>query len=115
MPVFNRGDIVRVCLNPTEGKELEGDFRPCIVLSPKPFNKLGMTLIAPITQGGNFARVQGFTVTLMGTGTETQGIILLSGVRMVDLNARKTKKVEQAPCDIVDESLAILSAILEQE
>jgi mRNA interferase ChpB len=113
VPVFNRGDIVRVCLNPTVGNELQGDFRPCLVLSPKSFNKLGMTLIAPITQGGDFARVKGFTATLMGLGTETQGVVLINGMRMVDLVARKAKKVEAAPEELVDEVLAILSAIIE--
>lgn len=113
MAVFNRGDIVRACLNPTGGNEIQGDMRPCLVLSPKAFNKLGLTLIAPITQGGNFARFQGFSVSLMGTGTETQGVILVNGVRSVDLKARKAKKVESLPSEVVDEALAILSAILE--
>ncbi|MEE9425239.1 MAG: type II toxin-antitoxin system ChpB family toxin [Methylococcales bacterium] len=111
--VFARGDIVRVCLNPTAGRETKGDFRPCLVLSPKEFNRLGMTLIAPITQGGNYARVEGFTVTLMGTGTDTQGVLLISGIRMVDLVARKASKIESAPSGIVDEALAILTTIID--
>lgn len=113
MAIFDRGDIVRACLNPTLGNEMQGDFRPCLVLSPKAFNKLGLTLIAPITQGGNFARFQGFSVSLMGTGTETQGVILVNGVRSVDLKARKAKKIESLDSEIVDEALAILSAILD--
>ena len=115
MAIFNKGDIVRVCLNPVQGKELKGDFRPCLVLSPKAFNRLGVTLIAPISQGADFARFQGFTVNLMGCGSETQGVVLLSGIRMVDLKARKAKKIEQAPNEIIEESLAILNAILETE
>jgi len=113
MAIFERGDIVRACLNPTSGNELQGDMRPCLILSPKAFNKLGLTLIAPITQGGNFARFQGFSVSLMGTGTETQGVVLVNGVRSVDLKARKAKKIESVPSDIVEEALAILSAILD--
>jgi mRNA interferase ChpB len=113
MAVFERGDIVRACLNPTTGNELQGEMRPCLVLSPKAFNRLGLTLIAPITQGGNFARFQGFAVSLMGSGTETQGVILVNGVRSVDLKARKAKKIEAVTSDIVDEALAILNAILE--
>lgn len=113
MPVFNRGDIVRACLNPTSGHEIQGDMRPCLVLSPKPFNQLGLTLIAPITQGGNHDRFQGFAVSLMGTGTQTQGVILSSSIRSVDLNARHAKKIETAPSYVVDEVLAIISAILE--
>ena len=112
MAIFERGDIVSACLNPTAGNKLQGDMRPCLVLSPKAFNRLGLTLIAPITQGGNVARFQGFSVSLMGTGTETQGVILVSGVRSVDLKARKARKIESVPSDIVDEALVILNAIM---
>lgn len=113
MPVFDRGDIVRVCLNPTSGSELQGDMRPCLVVSTKQFNKLGLTFIVPITQGGNYARFNGFAVTLMGTGTQTQGVILANGIRSVDLSARSAKKIEKAPKVITEEVLAILGAILE--
>ena len=113
--IFDRGDIVRVCLNPTAGKEIKGDYRPCLVLSPKAFNHLGITLIAPITQGGNYARIEGFTVTLMGSGIDTQGVVLISGIRMADLVARKATKVETAPTVIVDEVLAILATLVESE
>ena len=111
--VFDRGDIVRVCLNPTAGREIKGEYRPCLVLSPKAFNRLGITLIAPITQGSNYARVEGFTVILMGSGTDTQGVVLISGIRMADLTARKATKVENAPPEIVDEVLAILATIID--
>ncbi len=113
MAVFERGDIVRACLNPTAGNEIQGDMRPCLVLSTKQFNKLGLTLIAPITQGGNYARFEGFAVTLMGSGTDTQGVVLANGIRSVDLVARKAVKVEKAPAEIVSEVLAIVAAILE--
>lgn len=113
MAVFDKGDIVRVCLNPTEGKETQGDFRPCLVISPKAFNKLGLTLIAPITQGGNFARTEGFAVPLIGSGTETQGVVLVNGIKSLDLVARKAVKIEKVPQMIIDEVAAILMAIIE--
>ena len=113
MAVFNRGDIVMVRLNPAERHEQQGDDRPCLVLSAKKFNRLGVTLVAPITQGGNFARHQGFAVPLMGTGTGTQGVVLVNGVRMLDLAARQARKVEAAPEQLVDEVLAVLGAIIE--
>jgi mRNA interferase ChpB len=109
---FDAGDIVRVCLNPTSGREVQGDFRPCLVLSPAKFNRLGTTLVAPITQGGNYARFEGFTVSLMGTGTQTQGVVLINAVKSLDLTARKAVKVETAPSYIVDEGVAILTSIL---
>lgn len=110
--IFERGDIVRVCLNPTAGREITGDYRPCLVLSPKKFNRLGLTCVAPITQGGNFSRFQGFTVTLMGAGTDTQGVILLNAIKMLDLKARQASYLETAPEMIIDEALAIVETIL---
>lgn len=111
--VFDRGDIVRVCLNPTMGKEQQGEMRPCLVLSTKAFNQLGLTLVAPITQGGGYARFNGFAVPLMGTGTETQGVVLANGLRTLDLAARGAKKVESVPKAVAGEVLAIVQAILE--
>jgi mRNA interferase ChpB len=111
--VFERGDIVRVCLNPTEGKELQGDYRPALVVSPRVFNVLGLTMIAPITQGGNFSRYGGFAVTLMGSGTDTQGVVLANMVRSVDLQSRGAKFVEKAPSSLVDEVLARIASIFE--
>ena len=63
MAIFDRGDIVLVSLDPSIGNEQQG-FRPALVLSDRTFNQLGDVLVAPITQGGNFARFAGFAVTL---------------------------------------------------
>jgi len=109
--VFERGDIIRICLNPTSGNETRGDFRPCIVLSTKAFNVLGLAMVAPITQGGNFARFHGFSVPLLGI--ETQGVVLVNGVRSVDLMARQAKFIERADSVVVYECLAKIAAIFE--
>lgn len=109
--IFDRGDIVRVCLNPTAGTETQGDFRPCIVLSPKAFNSLGLAMVAPITQGGNFARNQGFAIPL--SGMQTQGVVLVNGIKSLDLSARQAKYIETANQVIIDDCLARLHAILE--
>ena len=65
MAVFDRGDIVNVPLDPALGHEQRGT-RPGLVLTTKEFNKLGDVLVAPITQGGDFARYAGFAVSLTG-------------------------------------------------
>ncbi len=110
---YERGDIVKVSLNPISGRELQGDFRPCLVLSTSEFNQLGTVLIAPITQGGNLSRVKGFTVSLSGCGIDTQGVVLINSIRTLDLEARKAKIVESVPDYIVDDVLAHLITILE--
>ncbi len=113
MARYERGDVVRVNLNPTVGREIQGDVHPALVLSPAAMNALGTAIIAPITQGGDFSRYAGFAVSLTGTGMDTQGVALVNMIRTVDLDARKAKKVERAPQYVVDDALARLQAIFE--
>lgn len=110
---FDRGDIVRVNLNPAIGHEQQGDFRPALVLSPAAFNSMGVALVTPITQGGNFARFAGFAVPLSGSGTETQGVALVNMIRTLDLEARGARKIERAPIEVINDALARLQTILD--
>lgn len=111
--VFDRGDIVRVSLNPVVGHELTGDARPALVLTTRAFNALGDVLVAPITQGGDFSRYAGFAVSLTGSGCKTQGVALVNKIRMLDLQARGARRVERAPREVIDDALARLQALLE--
>lgn len=111
MAVFDRGDIVSVPLDPALGHQQRGT-RPGLVLTTKAFNKLGDVLVAPITQGGDFARYAGFAVTLTGTGCKTQGVALVNKIRMLDLAARKARRIERAPQEVIDDALARLEALL---
>lgn len=112
MPVFDRGDIVHVQLDPSLGRKQKG-AHPALVLSPKQFNKLGDVLVAPITQGGEFSRYAGFAVSLSGTGCKTQGVALVNKIRMLDLAARGATKVGQVPKVIVEDALMRLATVLE--
>jgi mRNA interferase ChpB len=113
MAVFDRGDIVVVNLEPVVGREMQGERRPALVLTTKEFNALGDVLIAPITQGGDHARFAGFAISLMNTGCKTQGVALVNKCRMMDLAARKAKKIEHVPQEVVDEALRRLLALFE--
>ena len=112
MAVFERGDIVSVPLDPVVGHEQRGT-RPALVLTTRAFNQLGDVLVAPITQGGDYARYAGFAVTLTGTGCKTQGVALMNKIRMLDLAARKARKVERVPQVVIDDALARLMALLD--
>ena len=109
---MDRGDIFHVNLDPIEGREQAG-ARYVLVVSTKSFNALGTPLICPITQGGNFARHAGFAVSLSGAGTMTQGVILCNQPRVLDLQTRKARFIENAPDFIMDEVLSKLSTIIE--
>jgi mRNA interferase ChpB len=108
---IKQGDIVLIALDPTAGTELRGT-RPVLVLSNSEFNRSGRALIAPITQGGNIQRVEGWAVTLMGTGTVTQGVIVVSHCRVIDLAARGAKLIDAVPAAVVEEVLAKLQAMV---
>lgn len=110
---FERGDIVVVNLNPVADREQQGDKRPVLVLSSAAFNALGVVLVAPITQGGDFARFAGFAVPLSGSGSLTQGVALVNQVRMLDLEARMAKKIESVADVVIQDALGRLQAILE--
>jgi mRNA interferase ChpB len=112
MAVFDRGDVVSVPLEPAMGHEQRGT-RPALVLTGKDFNRLGDVLVAPITQGGDYARYAGFAATLTGTGCKTQGVALVNKVRMLDLSARKARKVERVPQEVIDDAIARLVGLLD--
>lgn len=109
---MERGDIWHVDLDPTKGRE-QAKPRYVIVLTPREFNRLGTPIVAPITIGGNFARMQGFTVSLSGAGTIATGVVLCHQIRALDLKARNGKFSEKAPDVIVDDVLAKVAALFE--
>ena len=107
---MNRGDIYLVSLDPTSGHEQKGT-RPVLVVSPGPFNKLTKApIVVPVTTGGNFARVAGFTVDLVGT--KTVGVARCDQPSVLDLVARKAKKIESVSADVMDEVLAKLATLI---
>jgi mRNA interferase ChpB len=112
MRIPGRGEIWHVNLNPVAGKEQRG-LRPVRVVSDKEFNRSGLMLICPVTQGGSQARFAGFAVSLMNTGTETQGVVMCNQPRTIDYAARAARFVEGVPDYVIDDVLARLQTLLE--
>jgi mRNA-degrading endonuclease toxin of MazEF toxin-antitoxin module len=111
---MRRGDIYIVSLDPTKGHEQSGSRRVLIVSSDE-FNRVtGLPVVVPITQGGNFSRVQGYTVSLMGLPISTQGVVLCSQPRVLDLKSRNGRFLnERLPDAILDDVLARLATLFE--
>ena len=82
-----------------------------LILSNDIFNRSELALVAPITQG-IFHRDGGFTTTLMGAGTDTVGVVVVSAAKILDLRARKASFKERCPEFVLDEVLAKFEAIL---
>lgn len=110
--MLNQGDIVLLSLDPTLGTEIKGGW-PALVLSNAETNRQGRALVAPITQGASLERVRGWTITLMGSGTVTQGVVIINQARFVDFAARGAKYIESAPQAVMDEALSRLQAALD--
>jgi mRNA interferase ChpB len=99
-----RGDIYIVSLDPTFGREQQGQ-RPVLVISPDHFNAVTkLPIILPITSGGDFARRIGFAVPI--TGIQTTGVVRCDQPRVVDLTARGGRKVDTLPDEILEDVLA---------
>lgn len=110
---MNRGDIFIVSLAPPKGHEQQ-EKRPVLIVSPSAFNSaLGIPVVLPITNGGNFAKVRGFAVPLTGHGLITTGIIRCDQPRALDIAARHGHYAETVPASIMDEVLARLATIFE--
>lgn len=108
----DRGDILHIDLGPTKGREQRGR-RSVLVLSPMEFNRFGLILVCPVTQGGEFAREHGFAVSLSAAGTTTQGVVLCHQVRTLDYKERSGRLVEALPEEVVEEVLARVRTLLD--
>ena len=110
---MERGDIYLVSLDPTSGHE-QKRTRPVMVVSPGAFNRLTNTpVVLPITGGGAFARMAGFAVSLSGSGLKTTGVVRCDQPRALEFGARRARRLERAPPEIVEEVLARLAPLFE--
>ncbi len=72
-------------------------------------------MICPIPQGAATAdRTCGTVVTLMGSGTDTQGAVHCHQLKSLDWRARNVRLRETVPQTIIDEVSARLEAVLFQ-
>jgi mRNA-degrading endonuclease toxin of MazEF toxin-antitoxin module len=99
-------------LDPARGREQRGK-RLVLVLSVSEFNRFGLILACPITQGGEFAREHGFAVSLSGAGTGTQGVVLCHQARTLDYKERASQWTETLPEELVEEVLARVRTLLD--
>jgi mRNA interferase MazF len=106
--VPDRGDVVWLEFDPQAGHEQAG-HRPALVLSPCAYNRRsGLMLCCPIT-----SRVKGypFEVTLAGK-RGISGVVLADQVKSLDWRARRARKKDAAPPEVVQEALGKLHALL---
>ena len=103
---IQRGEILRINLNPTSGREQSGNARPCLVLSHTKFNatRKGIVVVTPIT---STIKPQIKTMIPIPDQFTIHGSVVVEQIRTVDLNMRwwtTTKEVlpEQFVNDVVE-------------
>jgi len=107
---MKRVDIFLVSLDPRSGHEQKGS-RPVLVVTPEAFNRLTKTpIVVSITNGGNFARMAGFTINL--EELKTTDVVRCDQPRVLDLVARNARKLESVPTEIMDEVLVKLGTLI---
>lgn len=100
-----------VSLNPTQGREQQG-HRPVLIVSPTEFNAATkLPVVLPITNGGDFARRIGFSVTI--SGITTTGIVRCDQPRVLDIAERGGRKIDTLPTPLMDEVLAKVATLFE--
>lgn len=81
-----RGEIIRINLNPTSGREQQGKTRPCLVISNTKFNhRRKMVIVLPIT---NTIKPKIKTLVPLPDNLSITGSVDTEQVRNLDLNDR---------------------------
>ena len=104
----DRGDAVRITLNPQAGHEQAGR-RPAVVLSPVTYNsKVGLAILCPIT-----SQIKGYPFEIIiPSGLAVSGAILSDQVKSLDWQARKAELICRLPHSTITETLGKLGTVL---
>lgn len=109
---LQRGEIIRVNLNPTEAREQQGNARPCLVLSSTQFNNRrgGIVIVSPIT---NTIKPEIKTLVQLPDGLTITGSVVAEQVRTLDLKKRWWKTTSVIlEADFVDFVTHIIKQII---
>ncbi len=107
-----RGEIVRVNLNPTIGREQAGNARPCLVLSHTKYNtkRKGIVVVTPIT---STIKPEIKMMVEIPSGFKVKGSVIAEQLRTIDLSKRWWRTTEEIlPSEFVDRVVTIFTAII---
>lgn len=102
--VPQKGDFIALSFDPQSGHEQKGR-RPALVISNYLFNKhTGLAIVCPIT---NTNRNIPFHLPVPASSSLT-GFVMVDQIKSIDYKARKTKFIEKAPDELVEDVLEVL-------
>lgn len=107
--MVKQGDIIWLDFSPQSGHE-QANKRPALVISNSTLNTYNcFAIVCPITNSSK----EYFTHYPLDSRTKTTGVIMCDQVKPLDVVARKYKKIECCPRDIVLEVLDIVQGLLD--
>lgn len=109
--VPDRGDLVWLQFAPQRGHEQAG-LRPALVLSPRPYNrKVGLLLACPVT-----SHVKGYPFeVVLPEGISVSGAILCDQVKSLDWRARRARRIDRVPADVMEDVTARILALVDPD
>jgi mRNA interferase MazF len=111
MKAPQRGDLVWIDFDPQKGREQAGR-RPALVLTPARYNGLvGLLIACPVTK-----HPKGYPFeAALPDGLPVQGVVLADHLRSLDWRGRHAEFICKAPAELVDEVLARVQALFDDE
>jgi len=110
--LLERGAVIRINLNPTQGREQMGNARPCLVLSNTLFNQVRnrLVIVSPIT---STVKPEIQTLIAIPEGYRVKGSVIAEQVRTLDLRERWWQDTgEILAAQFVDRVVALLQLII---
>jgi mRNA-degrading endonuclease toxin of MazEF toxin-antitoxin module len=109
---ISRGEVIRINLNPTEGREQAGNARPCLVLSHAEYNakREGIVVVTPLT---STVKPQIKMMIIVPEGYKVKGSVIAEQIRTLDLKTRWWKTTgEVLPVEFVDRVVETFKIII---
>ncbi|MEM7758268.1 MAG: type II toxin-antitoxin system PemK/MazF family toxin [Cyanobacteria bacterium P01_A01_bin.40] len=109
---ISRGEVIRINLNPTQGREQAGNARPCLALSNTRYNakRRGIVVITPIT---STMKPQIKMMIPLPEDSKVKGSIIVEQIRTLDLKTRWWKTTgEVLPSEFVDRVVETFQLII---
>lgn len=109
---IERGEVIRINLNPISGREQSGNARPCLVVSNTQYNQVrgGIVIVTPITRT---VKPEVKIMIPLPEGYQVQGSVIAEQIRSLDLKTRWWKTTgEVLPQPFVDEVVGTLNLII---
>lgn len=106
--MVSQGDIIKVNLNPVQGREQAG-YRPCLVVSKDIYHRMtNLCVICPISNTDNT-----FPMHIdLPNGLQTTGKVLTQHIRTIDINNRSYTLVESVPREYLEKIIDITCSII---